>query len=121
MVSRAGLKPGLQPQAPPPPTTAAATTVAPLAADADDKAVTAHVADALCELAPPGAKIEMQEDTASIGGVGIKVRTREGVVWLQGMVQNGEIIERAHAIAQVASRGRKIENRLISATIFEWD
>ncbi len=122
MVAKAGLKPGLNPEAP---AVAAASPglsqAAVLAPDADDKTVTTQVADALCELAPPDAKIEMQEDTASIGRLGIKVTTREGVVWLQGMVQNAEIIERAQAIAQIASRGRKIENKLISAQLFEWD
>jgi cytochrome c5 len=111
MVARAGLKPGLQPEAAP----------APLAADADDKTITTYVADALRELAPPGSKVEMQSETASIGGVGIEVTTREGVVVLSGTVKNAEIIERAQAIAQVASNGRKIESKLISATILERD
>jgi len=63
----------------------------------------------------------MQEETASVGGVGIKVTTREGVVVLSGMVKTAEIIERAEAIAQVASRGRKIESKLIPAQRFERD
>ena len=120
MVARAGLKPGLQPEAPPARSTENLAPAA-LAADADDKTITAHVADALCELAPPGSKVDMEEGTASIGGVGIKVTTREGVVVLSGMVKNAEIIERAEAIAQVASNGRKIESKLISGTILEWD
>jgi cytochrome c5 len=120
MVARAGLKPGLQPEAQPARPTENLAPAA-LAADADDKTITAHVADALCELAPPGSKVDMEKGTASIGGVGIKVTTREGVVVLSGMVKNADIIERAEAIAQVASRGRKIESKLISATIFERD
>jgi len=111
MVARAGLKPGLQPEAAP----------ATLAADADDKTITAYVADALRELAPPGSRVEMQDEKASIGGAGIEVTTREGVVVLSGTVKNAEIIERAQAIAQVASNGRKIESKLISATILERD
>lgn len=123
MVARAGLKPGLEPE-PPPAAVAAALPATPqpaaLAPDADDKTVTAQVAGALCEIAP-GCKVEMREDTASVGGLGIKVTTREGVVVLSGMVKTAEIIERAEAIAQVASRGRKIESKLISAHLFEWD
>jgi len=42
-------------------------------------------------------------------------------VVLSGTVKNAEIIERAQAIAQVASNGRKIESKLISATILERD
>jgi cytochrome c5 len=121
MVARAGLKPGLQPEAPPARPTENLASASALAADADDRTITAHVADALRELAPPGSKVDMEAGTASIGGAGIKVTTREGVVVLSGMVKNAEIIERAEAIAQVASNGRKIESRLISATIFEWD
>jgi|SRR5882672_302447 len=121
MVARAGLKPGLQPEAPAIAATLPGTPQpATLAADADDKTVTAHVAEALCELAE-ACKVEMQEETASVGGVGIKVTTREGVVVLSGMVKTAEIIERAEAIAQVASRGRKIESKLIPAQRFERD
>jgi cytochrome c5 len=120
MVARAGLKPGLQPEAPPAKPVEDPAPAA-LAADADNNTITAHVADALRELAPPGSKVDMEEGTASVGGVGIKVTTREGVVVLSGMVNNAEIIERAEAIAQVASNGRKIESKLISATILEWD
>src|SRR5229473_2225618 len=110
MVARAGLKPGLQPEAPPAKPVEDPAPAA-LAADADNNTITAHVADALRELAPPGSKVDMEEGTASIGGV----------VVLSGMVSNAEIIERAEAIAQVASNGRKIESKLISVTILEWD
>jgi cytochrome c5 len=120
MVAQAGLNPGLKP-APAAAAPAAGAQPAMLAADADDRTITAHVADALCEIAPPGAKIEIQEDTASIGGTGIKVTTRGGVVLLSGMAKSAEIVERAEAIAQVASGGRKVESTLISAPIFEWD
>ncbi len=119
MVARAGLKPGLQAEAAPARPAENNLPPATLAADADDKTITAYVADALRELAPPGSKVEMQSETASIVGVGIEVTTREGVVVLSGTVKNAEIIERAQAIAQVASNGRKIEIKLISATILE--
>src|SRR5258706_7495014 len=118
MFARAGLKPGLQAEAAP---ARPAENLPPavLAADADDKTITAYVADALRELAPPGSKVEMQSETASILGVGIEVTTREGVVVLSGTVENAEIIESGQAIAQVASNGRKIESKLISAAILE--
>jgi cytochrome c5 len=121
MVVRTGLTPGLNP-APPPAAVVLPTATEPaaLAPDADDNTVTAYIAEALRELAPD-SKVEMRDETASVGGVGIKVTTREGVVVLSGMVKTAEIIERAEAIAQVASRGRKIESKLISARLFEWD
>jgi cytochrome c5 len=107
MVARTGLDPGLQP-APAP--------------ELDDKTATARIAEALlAQLAPPGAKIEMQEDAANVGGLGIRVATRAGVVWLRGTVRSAEIVERAEAIAKSESRGRKVENKLISASIVESD
>jgi len=120
MVARSGLTPGLQPEAPPPP--AAAAIAAALAPDADDKTVTVYIAEELrAQLGPEGSKVEMEGDAANVSGLGIRIATRQGVVWLRGMVKTAEIIERAEAIAQVASRGRKIENKLISAQLFEWD
>jgi cytochrome c5 len=130
MVARAGLKPGLQPdpvsasapQSAPvlPPSAAVEAAAAP--AEFDDKTATLRIAEALlAQLAPPGANIEMQDDAASVGGLGIRVATREGVVWLRGMVKTAEIIERAEAIAKSEGGGRKVENQLIAASLFEWD
>jgi len=99
LVARAGLNPGLQP------------------AEFDDKTATVHIAEALlARLAPPGAKIEMQDDdAATLSGLGIRVATREGVVWLRGTVNTAEIVERAEAIARAEGGGRKVENRLLPA------
>lgn len=119
MVARAGLKPGLQPD---PVSASAAVQTAAAPAEFDDQTATLHIAEALlAQLAPAGAKIEMQDDAASVGGLGIRVATRQGVVWLRGMVKTAEIIERAEAIAKSEGGGRKVENKLISPSIFEWD
>ena len=122
MLARAGLDPGNGPEAAPAgPAAVLAPPPAAPAAEVDDGTITARIADALCELAPPGARVEMSEQTASIGGLGIKVTTREGVVSLTGMVKNAEIIERAEAIAKSAPGVKKVESKLIAASIFEWD
>ena len=124
MVARTGLDPGLHPApqlAVSPPPLAPSAAAAP-AAEFDDKTATARIAEALlAQLAPPDAKIEMQADAANVGGLGIRVATRAGVVWLRGMVKSAEIMERAEAIARSEGGGRKVENKLISAQIFEWD
>jgi cytochrome c5 len=124
MVAEAGLNPGMRPEpaaAPPQPAANAAVAAAP-AAPFDDRTATVRVAEALlAQLAPPGSKIDMQDDAANVGGLGIRVATRQGVVWLRGMVKTAEIIERAEAIAKAEGGGRKVENKLISASIFEWD
>jgi cytochrome c5 len=109
MVARADLQPGLQAAAPP-----AAT--AP-----DDETVSAQVAEALRAQLASGAKVETRKWMASVDGLGVRVATREGVVWLSGTVKTVEIMERAEAIAKSAGGGRRIENKLIPASIFEWD
>jgi hypothetical protein len=122
MLAQAGFNPGDVPEAP---AAGPAAVVAPPPVgppvEADDRMITVGIADALCELAPPDAKVEMSEETASVGGLGIKVTTRKGVVSLTGMVKNAEIIERAEAIAKSAAGVKKVESKLIAASIFEWD
>jgi osmotically-inducible protein OsmY len=54
-----------------------------------------------------------------VSGLGIRVGTRDGVVWLRGMVKTAEIIERADAIAKAEGGGRKVENRLTSTSLLE--
>ncbi|HTQ73203.1 MAG TPA: c-type cytochrome [Burkholderiales bacterium] len=122
MVAQAGLKPGLRPEPAAAPLLPAETVAAAPAAAFDDRTATTRVAEALlAQLAPPGSKIEMQDDAALVGGLGIRVATREGVVWLRGMVKTAEIIDRAEAIARSEGGDRKVENKLISAALFEWD
>ncbi|HEY6240911.1 MAG TPA: BON domain-containing protein, partial [Burkholderiales bacterium] len=88
----------------------------------DDRAITEGVAGALRrEVAPPDAKIETYEGVTTVGGVGIKIQTRMGVVTLSGMVKNAEIVERAEAIARAVEGAKSVDNKLVSATIFEWD
>jgi cytochrome c5 len=109
MVTRAGLQPELQPAA------------APGATAPDDETVSAQVAEALRAQLAPGAKVETRKWMASVEGLGVRVATREGVVWLSGTVKTVEIMERAEAIAKSAGGGRRIENKLVPASIFEWD
>jgi cytochrome c5 len=108
MVARAGLQPELQPEAPAGP--------AP-----DDETVSGQVAEALRAQLAPDAKVEKRKWMASVEGLGVRVATREGVVWLSGTVKSVAIMERAEAIAKSAGGGRRIENKLIPASIFEWD
>jgi osmotically-inducible protein OsmY len=121
MVAQAGLSPPLRPEpaaAPVPAPAPIAVAAAP--AQFDDGTATERVAGAiLAQLAPPGAKIEMQEGVANVSSLGIRVGTRDGVVWLRGMVKTAEIIERADAIAKAEGGGRKVENRLTSTSLLE--
>src|SRR5262245_9764047 len=120
MIAQAGLHPGLHAEAPR--AAPLETAPPPAAAPIDDKAATVQIAEALLEqLAPAGSKIEMQGDVANVGGLGIRVGTRQGVVWLRGTARTAEIIERAEAIARSAGGGRQVENRLTPASILESD
>lgn len=120
MVARAGLSPG--PQAEAPKATPLEIVPPPAPTAPDDETITAQVGEALrAQLAPPEAKVEMRKWMASVGGLGVKVATRDGVVWLSGTVKTAEIVERAEAIAKSAAGGRKVENKLIPASVFEWD
>jgi len=123
MVAQAGLNPPLRPEPAAAPVPAPAPSVVAAApAQFDDGTATERVAGALlAQLAPAGAKIEMLDGVANVSALGIRVGTRDGVVWLRGMVKTAEIIERADAIAKAEGGGRKVENRLISASLFEWD
>ncbi|HEY6721525.1 MAG TPA: c-type cytochrome [Burkholderiales bacterium] len=120
MVAQAGFKPGLYPEAVEVAKADSSTPKAPLAID--DQAITDGVAKALRrEVAPPDAKIETYEGVTTVGGVGIKIRTRMGVVTLDGMVKSAEIVERAEAIAKAVDGVKNVDNNLIPATIFESD
>ena len=120
MVAQAGLRPALVVEAPQ--VTPLESVPPPALTAPDDETITAHVAEALrAQLAPPDAKVEVRRWMASVGGLGVKVATRGGVVWLAGTVKSPEIAERAEAIARSAGGGRKVENKLIPAAIFEWD
>ena len=103
MVAEAGFDPPLRPVPAP----------SPAPAGFDDNTATARIAEALRVQLAPGASVETRDGVASVSTLGIRVGTREGVVWLRGMVKTAEIIERADAIAKSEGGGRKVENRLV--------
>ena len=124
--TRTELDPGKLPGALPPKAIevakaeASAAKVSP--ADINDRTITEVIAEALRrEVAPPGAWIEAQESAATVGRAGIKVETRMGVVILDGVVENADIMKRAEAIAKAVDGVKRVENKLIPASIVEWD
>lgn len=130
MVAQAGLNPGLKPEAKPepvPPTAlASAAPAAVIAAPApgepiDDRNITTTIAETIRAQLAPDDNVEMQDAAARIGTLGITVATKDGVVSLAGMVKSAELIERAETIAKSVSGVKKVESRLIAATLFEWD
>jgi len=90
------------------PATAAASEGSPApstSAPVDDITLALSVADALV--------------SAKIGGV--KIEARNGRVTLKGMVEDSAALARALKAARATPGVREIENRLVSAEIFEHD
>jgi len=53
--------------------------------------------------------------------VGIKVRTEQGVTTLTGSLKEAAHIEKAHSIAAATTGVTQVVNKLIAASVFEWD
>ena len=130
MVAQAGLNPGLKPEAKPeplPPSTLASVTAVSSAVDpaatapVDDRNITTTIAEALRAQLAPDERVEIQDATASVAGLGIRVSTRDGVVSLAGSVRDAGFIERAEAIARSVSGVKQVENTLSTVPTSERD
>lgn len=105
---------------------AAATGAKPLPMRANreggDQGISKEVAEALREsLAPPGAMIERVESELLVRGIGIRVGTRDGVVTLMGVVERGEMVQRAEALARSVEGVRGVTNRLVTGGMLDFD
>lgn len=52
---------------------------------------------------------------------GVRVESTNGVVALMGVVDDNNAVRTALAAAQAVPGVREIDNRLVSAALFEWD
>lgn len=86
-----------------------------------DATLVQHVAQALQKTFAPGARIETYDGQATVRGVNIRVAAREGVITLSGAVEKGDIIPRAHAVAQAVSGVRAVVNRVVAAGMLDFD
>lgn len=57
----------------------------------------------------------------TVRGTGIRIQVRDGVVTLQGVVEEAKVVARAEAIARSVGGVRGVDNKLISSGIFEHD
>jgi cytochrome c5 len=90
---------------------AAASMAQPAAASAgpvDDAAITEKVRAAYA---------------ASNGAVStrVQVESNGGVVTLKGMVRDNEAVKRAEALARAVPGVKNVDNKLVSAAVFQWD
>jgi cytochrome c5 len=90
----------------------------------DDRTLTAEVAEALRsarDISPANAQVETVEGAMTVRGTGIRIQVRDGVVTLQGVVEEAKVVARAEAIARSVGGVRGVDNKLISSGIFEHD
>jgi len=87
-----------------------------------DDTLSQHLAAALrTQLGQPGNAIEYYDHVFTVRGLGIKVRSDQGVITLSGTVEKTEQIEQAQAIASAMPGVRRVVNRMLSAALMEWD
>jgi two-component system sensor histidine kinase KdpD len=90
----------------------------------DDRTITADVAEALRnarDVSPANAQVEIVDGATTVRGTGIRVQARDGVVTLQGVVEEAKTVARAEAVAQGVRGVRSVDNKLISSAVFEHD
>jgi len=100
--------------------------VAPLAMrpnrEGGDRGIEKEVAEALREtLAPPGAKVEAVDAELIVRGINIRVGARDGVVTLMGVVDRGDTVKRAEALARSVEGVRGVTNRLVTGGMLDFD
>lgn len=87
----------------------------------DDATLVDRVADAIKKALAPNARIDLYDGEATVRGLTIKVGVRDGVVILSGAVEKADVIPRAQAIAQSVAGARRVESRLVTAGMLDFD
>lgn len=67
------------------------------------------------------ATLDEYEGIITVRGLGIKVQTQQGVTTLTGTLKEGDHIGKAQTIAESTQGVQKVVNKLIAASVFEWD
>lgn len=65
--------------------------------------------------------LDEYEGIVTVRGVGIKVHTERGITTLTGSLKEGAHIEKAQSIAATTTGVTQVVNKLIAASVFEWD
>ena len=88
----------------------------------DDRELTKRVAKALRErLASRAAPIESYGDELIVRGIGIRVRALAGTVRLMGVLENAALVKRAEETAKSTMGVRKVDNKLVTGGMLEFD
>jgi cytochrome c5 len=87
-----------------------------------DAAISQAVAQALqSHWREQSTAIETREESVTVRGLGIQIRTNRGVATLSGTVQDPAQVQQAETLARAVVGVRQVTNRLIAASLFEWD
>lgn len=88
----------------------------------DPLALSQHIAELLrSALGQPQNRIETYEGVVTLRGVGIKVSNEQGQITLAGAVEKSEWVQQAQDIAAQVPGVRGVTNRLVAASLMEWD
>ena len=88
---------------------------------ASDVVLMARAAAALRDALASAAPIEQVESELVVRGVGIRVRSLEGVVRLMGVVQDAGVVKRAEAVVATIPGVRGVDNRLVTGGMLDFD
>jgi cytochrome c5 len=65
--------------------------------------------------------LEERDDKVIVRGLGIQIQTTQGIATLSGTVQDAAQVQQAETLARSIAGVRQVSNRLIAASLFEWD
>ncbi len=93
------------------------TSSAPVA----DPVLLRQIAEALRKEFAPGALIESVDGKLLVRGINIRVSVRDSVVMLEGTPEKPEVVARAEQIAKSFRSVQRVDNRLVSAGMLDFD
>ncbi len=93
------------------------TSSAPVA----DPVLLRQIAEALRQEFSPGALIESVDGKLLVRGINIRVSVRDSVVMLEGTPEKPEVVTRAEQIVKSFRSVQRVENRLVSAGMLDFD
>ena len=108
-------------------TAPAAVTVVPVTkphssnAPVADPVLLRQIAEALRQEFSPGALIESVDGKLLVRGINIRVSVRDAVVMLEGTPEKAEVIAKAEQIVKSFRSVQRVDNRLVSAGMLDFD
>lgn len=86
-----------------------------------DPVLLRQIAEALRQEFSPGALIESVDGKLLVRGINIRVGVRDSVVMLEGTPEKPDVVARAEQIVKSFRSVQRVENRLVSAGMLDFD